>query len=703
MPLFVGTPPEQLPATDQRIRYLYYLANIKLEGTEEKDSEIIGVLKALMPPDTVYKLDIQANALLIMGIAQDIKSVMNIITQLDRPGFQESMDVIPLHYANAQIVSDLFNKQILGGDTSRYRLDTKKSSDATYFSRHIRIIPFDRANSLIVVGRAQAINRMRTFIEQYIDVKPESGKSILHTYQLQYLKSKDFAEVLKNVIESRSTGGTEQAEGEKKKGTGPQRFFEGVIIATDDPGAQEEDVNVTQDTTNANSKAQLPPPSYYGGNNLIIAATSDDWKRIKELIEHLDQPQPQVLIEVLIADLTLDDTRALGTMFRNPAKLPLPNQMNFQVGMLNPGGTPQNPGIIPDSFNDPSTIGAIPNGPVADVSRLWQFVNGIPMDATSADAGVTSVENQLNSPVPGSTVLTLNDNDGATWGIAQILKVLDHNRILSHPHVISRDNQIAEIENTEIRRLSAEAIPGTGGAITRKEVDVPASLKVKIRPRISVGDPSLHREGTVGLQVLIDINEFQGSTETRTVRNVTTNATMRTGDMLAIGGLIRTRDIDVITETPVLSKIPIIGWLFKRKGKTQQRTNLTVFIMPTIIEPRLRGGIGDYTSDYLKLTKQYASGNLFDALKDPITRWFFGSGKSLTDSFADEFTAHDEVHTQYGKHPGMPNRRVKNNKKTYMPEDEIFTAQKKEQAKQIRNMIKDLANPFEKIEVAKSE
>ena len=161
--------------------------------------------------------------------------------------------------------------------------------------------------------------------------------------------------------------------------------------------------------------------------------------------------------------------------------------------------------------------------------------------------------------------------------------------------------------------------------------------------------------------------------------------------MLAIGGLIRTNDADSINETPLLSRLPVIGWLFKRKAKTYRRTNLTVFIMPTIIEPRLRGGIGDYTRDYLQLTKQYAGSHLFGTLKDPITRWFFGTGRTLTDTFADEFIEHDEVHAQYGKNSApTPKKRSSSNQIK-----EEHAAQKKAHAHHIRELIKDVKNPFE--------
>ncbi len=699
-PLYVGVAPDQLPLTDQRIRYIYYLVNIKSEG--EGDNEIHTVLKALLPSNAVYKIDSATNALLIMAPATDVRSVMSVVTHLDRPGFQEQLEIIKLKYTNARMVSDMFNNKILQtNEMNRYRLDTKKTSDATYFSKHIKIISNERTNNLIVLGRPQSTERIREFIKHYIDVEPDSGKSILHIYPLQYLDAPSLAKVLDNIIQSKQTGGLEQATGEQRAPTGPQRYFDEVIIAVDSPadsgfdemgtdesfGTVPEEDTTTEEETTTETTSPIKPVKYHGGNKLIIAARSDDWKRIKELIEKLDQPQPQVLIEVLIADLTLDDSRALGTLFRNPEKTPMPNEMNIQSAQLAPG-------VIPDSFNKPATIGVLESeDKAADVLRTY----GIDSTGTRVDDGTLSVASQM---IAGSTAISFSDNDGKTWGITQILKLIDHTKILSHPHVISTNNQPAKIENTEIRVLIDQASGSSGGSIVQTRKQVKASLKVNIIPRISLSDT---REDTVNLQVTINIDEYKSTTnDTRITRNVTTNATVNTGDILAIGGLIRSNETDAVGETPVLSKIPILGWLFKKRSKTKQRTNLTVFISPTIIQPRLRAGIGEYTSDYLSITKEYAkSGDLFDSLKDPITRWFFAE-ESATERFTRDFMSKDETHSN---NPPMPThtraRRTKHaSNNTKQDNSKRYAQQKKEQADHLKNLFSNTDNPFKNMKVA---
>ena len=184
--------------------------------------------------------------------------------------------------------------------------------------------------------------------------------------------------------------------------------------------------------------------------------------------------------------------------------------------------------------------------------------------------------------------------------------------------------------------LEDEAVGSSGGTTQVKRKKVEANLQVTITPRISSSK-------SVNLQVRIDINQFTStSNNTRIKRVVETNANVKSGDVLALGGLIRVDTINEESRTPILGRVPIIGNLFSKKNKRLNKTNLTVFISPTVIEPRLRGGVGIYTKDYIDVAKNYSQeGSLFHALKDPVTRWFFKTGNEDTD-VVEKFMEKDE-------------------------------------------------------------
>lgn len=622
LPVFIGTDPTKLPETDQRIRYLYYLSNIKVGqkgDSQDTGSEISEIIKTLLPLDSSFLIDESTNSLLLIASSNDIRTIMNIITQLDKPGFQEKMELIHLRHSSAETVSRLFNESILRTEQNsfnRYRLDGRKPDKTNYFAQNTRIIPEPRTNSLILIGRAQAVNRIKDFIFEYIDVELDSGKSILHVYELQYLDATEFSSVLRNIVDSSRTGGTGQSSaGASAAGGNVERYFEEVIIEVDRP----------RDSSDT---------KYYGSNKLIIAARNDDWKRIKKLIEQLDTPQRQVLIEVLIADLTINDNRILGSMLRNPSKIPMPGDMTFQASPLN-SDFEGDPGIIPNSWSTPHTIGAGPDfvtqEPIAsDVLRANAYNAET---GAKTDGGDISTAGLLRA---GSGVISISDADGKTWSITQILKFFGNTKIISHPHVVATDNKEAVITIKDSRLVPGEATNTSGNPI-RKIERIDASLIVKITPRVSGSF------ATVNLNVDIDVDEFTSAStnnNTRITRTVKTNANVNTGDILALGGLIKINSTNGKNETPFFSKIPVIGSLFfKKRSQDEARTNLTVFITPTIIEPRLRNGINSYTRDYINVAKDYSNdGVLFDTLKDPINRWFFKTGNE-TINIIDEFEA----------------------------------------------------------------
>jgi len=641
LPTYIGTKLDQLPNNDQRIRYLYYLANIQV--SDEPDSEINAILKDLLPADALFKFDKSTNALIIVAKSNTIKNAVAIINELDRPGFQEKMVTIKLRYSSAKIVADIFNNNILksANDINRYRLDTRKQGEVPYFSTFTKIIPEERSNSLIVLGRSQAVDRIQNFIKEYIDVELESGKSILHIYKLQYLDAETFGPVLTKIIESSRIGGSEQAQATGKEVSGTERFFDEVIIKTDTPSEGEE-------------------RSYYGGNKLVITARNDDWLQIKKLIEELDTPQPQVFIEILVADLTIDDTRLLGAMARNPEKIPILNQMQFQSAQLNPG-------VVTDSVADPTTV-------ATDLLRKAFDSSGNATDDNPTSTIATF------SPA-GSTLLSLNDNDGKTWSILEILNFFTHSKILSHPHIISTNNRKAEISIGEERYLEDEVSGSLGGTTVRKFKAIQAELKIEITPRISA-------DNTVNLQVLVKINDFITGSNAQTIRKVETNANILSGSIFALGGLVSLATDQSANQTPVLGKIPVLGWLFKRRQGQAVKNNLTVFISPTIIQPRLREGVNKYTKDYIDITKDFfQDSQLFGSLKDPISRWFFSSHVEA-DKVIDDFTAKDESQLNNKKN------NIKQKTKAYAQLNSIDKQQKTEKLKQL--LRDDETNPFDK-------
>jgi general secretion pathway protein D len=673
LPLYIGVLP---PATDQKVRYLHYPVNIRL--SDAADSEILRILKGngnerspgILSDSPTFKadvkIDVSSNALIITDKATNIISAMQIVNALDQTTFKEVLEVIQLQHVPVAILSDMLNQLQIITDPNRLRLEGRKTEGA-YFQQ-IALAPIPRTNSLILRGRRQAVERFRDFIFKYVDVELETGKSILHVYQLQYLDADTFAITLDNIIKSSKAGGPQQAQTTAQEG-GIERYFKDVIIKSDKTLQLKEE-----------GKGQ-----FAGNNNLIIAARNDDWEHIRKLIEQLDTPQPQVILEVLIADLTMEDIRSLGSTIRNPMQLPLPTGVNFQSAQTQP---------VLLSSNTVSTTPP-PTTLQSDLLRLAFTPTGAPGDSNSS-ATVPAFY------PPGTALFQLSDpNTGQTWGIFQIQKTLSSQKVLSHPHIIATNNKKAMIEVVESRFLpdSAAGAPGGGINATRKWID--AKIDVNITPRISSAD-------TVGLYIKINIDQFTLAAITsgdRNTRIVETNAQVRSGAILALGGLGRIDSLDTENEVPLLSRIPLIGWLFKSRRLNARKTNLIVFISPTIIQPRLRKGMSEYTQNYAQVAQSYLREcNLFDSLRDPITRWFFRPGSEQGRLMVNEYLSRDPI---------VATQIFQEEEKEDIIDAKFHVAQNKkddpkkasERDETLKNLMKDTANPFapESIKVAQTD
>ncbi len=596
--LVVNVAPALLKKSDKKIRYIYYFSNIKVSKNNE--SELQALFKATMPPDSLFEIDPATNGVILVGRTKEIQAFMEIALKLDRVEFQEKIEFIVLRNANSQTIASLINENVLkdGSSSNRYRLDTKNPSKVPFFSQFTKVIPVPSKNAVIVLGRSQAVERMKDFIKNNLDVdlslQNDNAKSVLHIYQLQYLDAETFAPILENIINSSRTSGGQSRAGKQKGGT--ERFFDEVIIKADKPRNAED-------------------LKYYGGNKLIIACRNDDWRQIKKVIEELDSPQPQVLIEVLVADLSIDDTRLLGSNLRTPDKLPLFSNIEFQSAQLNPG-------IMTDSVSDPMTLHS-------DLLR-----QGVDSSGKQANTSVNNVSSAA-LVASGSTLLSLSDNNGETWSILQVLKLFSHSKILSHPHVIATNNKEAVLDFGQTRRLDDEGSTSLGGSTIVRIKEVEANLTLKITPRISAAD-------MVNLEVEILINNFIEGSDAKTIRTVQTNLNAKDKSIVALGGLVSIDTENATSKTPLLGDVPLIGRFFKRQQGQIVKNSLTIFISPTIIQPRLRGGLNEYTKDYIDVARMYSKqGELFDGLKDPITRWFFKT-ESESESYIENFVKHDE-------------------------------------------------------------
>jgi general secretion pathway protein D len=275
-------------------------------------------------------------------------------------------------------------------------------------------------------------------------------------------------------------------------------------------------------------------------NSLVITASPQDFDVLKEVIEQLDIRRLQVFLEGLIMEVSMDRLRALALEFRTASD-----------------ELAKDTGVADTSIFGGSIFGATPQNPFS--------VEGLILGA--ADGTIT---------LGGATFLNVS-------ALIRAVESDSHTNILSTPHLLTMDNQEAELvvaENVPFRvRTTATASGFPVEEIERKDV----GLTLRITPQISEGD-------SVKLDIYQEISNVQpagtveGATDLTTLkRSARTTVVVRDHQTVVIGGLIADDASDSVSKVPWLGDIPLLGHLFRSTQTTGRKSNLLIIITPHII------------------------------------------------------------------------------------------------------------------------
>ena len=220
------------------------------------------------------------NTLIVTDILSNINKLLKILKEVDIPGYELQLTVIPLQNASAKVVAQeieaLFEAKKRAPRAARppgQQVVEIASQEA------IKLIPDERTNALIVLATAQTVKMIKEVVKTLDQAIPR-GKGNIHIYYLQHAVAEDLAKVLSGVA-------TEAKEGTK---AGPQAPAAKLPVLG-------EKVSVIADKPT---------------NSLIIIASPQDYAVIEDVIKKLDIVRAQVYVEALIAEVTLDKIKQLG-------------------------------------------------------------------------------------------------------------------------------------------------------------------------------------------------------------------------------------------------------------------------------------------------------------------------------------------------------------------------------------------------------
>jgi type IV pilus assembly protein PilQ len=286
-------------------------------------------------------------------------------------------------------------------------------------------------------------------------------------------------------------------------------------------------------------------------NTLIVTDLADRIQTTSDLIATLDRPEPQVEVEARIVTTSRDFARAIG----------------IQWG-LNGRMTPEIGNTTNLAFPNRGTIGG----------RLGQQgAAGTDVRANPGDQTGTAVD--LGVPAPNSAIgLALGAVNGA-FNLDVALSALESSgkgRVLSTPRLTTQNNVLAEIaQGVEI---PIQTVSNNTVTVSFKD----ATLKLLVTPQITAA-------GTVIMQVEIHnavpdfSREVNGIPPIDTQRAIT-RVQVNDGETTVIGGIFVSTEQQSLDRTPGLSRIPLLGWLFRRESQLDESRELLIFLTPRIIK-----------------------------------------------------------------------------------------------------------------------
>jgi type IV pilus assembly protein PilQ len=303
---------------------------------------------------------------------------------------------------------------------------------------------------------------------------------------------------------------------------------------------------LTKSALSARGTVQVDPRT----NTLIITDLSDRIQASLDLIAALDKPQPQVEIEARIIQTTSTYARALGIQW---------------------GGT----GSATPALGNATNL-ALPNSVVINGAA------GTMNAASPGTAGPGSVGTAVNLPAAGATSavgLALGSINGAFNLDAQLsaLESKGKVRLLSTPRVSTQNNAPAEIK----QGVTIGYLIGGTANVPPSTQFVPALLDLKVTPQIS-------NAGTV-IMLIVLTNDSIGALSNSGIPSInnqsaTTSVQVADGETTVIGGIYASVENSATNQTPGLSQIPVLKWLFRSDSVNDQKTELLIFIRPRIIK-----------------------------------------------------------------------------------------------------------------------
>ena len=526
-----GSISPQLGGTGAALRpgYSVLLVPVKFVGAKE----MARLIEPFAVDQAAIKVDEVRNLLILHGTQRELRHLIDTIDTFDVDFLAGmSVGIFPLQGADVKTLVAELDKVF--GPAAQGPL-----------AGIVRVIPVERLNALLIVTtQPHYLKIAETWIERLDRMGGASGGTRLWVYAVQNGKAENLASLLSDIFSGKAGSATQAptlAPGMRpatiQSPAIPTQPGQPAQPQTAAPGAAPVRTSFEGDGTTVSKDVRVIADK--DNNALVILASPTDYDKIESAIRKLDVVPRQVLIEVLIAEVTLTDDLQYGIDWF----------INARSGLSMGGSGRPEPNVTRGTLN----LGGLPSTPTG---------------AVPAFAGL-----QL-----------INTLGGDVRGVLNALGRDSRLKIVSSPTLMVIDNQKAQIQvGKKVPTLSStQTGVNTGSGIISNINYLETGVLLTVTPRVNAG-------GRITLEINQEVSDA-AKTDSSTIdsptisrRQAQSTVTTQSGETLVFGGLIQSQRSFGTSGIPILSKIPIIGGAFGSQTYNETKTELVLLITPKLI------------------------------------------------------------------------------------------------------------------------
>ena len=578
-------------------------------------AQAVDTVRPLVSPQGSVTANRAGNSLVVVDFADNVRRVRTVVSRIDAD--TSATRIVALKNARAAEVATALNGLIGPGGGGQGAQATAGGASA---------VAIESSNAVALRGDPQTVARLAS-VARDLDQRARNATEI----KVVFLENADAAQLLPVLQQlvgqapdaiqeqtlTRTTFGATSGGGSGSNGGGTGSLAaqpaQQTTQTTTTNGGQ---APQTAAITGVGGRTAAVVTRFAGANAIVIAAPADVQRQLTEVITQLDRRRQQVLVEAIVAEVSDATVNRLGAQ--------------FLLGNLSGG-----------AFAASTFSNSAPN--ILQIAGAIGARELATQTTTTTDGGniVTSTDTSISNDLAQSAIQSILGSSGGFGGfggtigdtifgaIINAVKSDTASNLLQVPHLITLDNQ-------EAHSLVGQEIPITTGQALSTNFD--NAFRTTQRENVGIGldvRPQVNSSGTVKLNLHIEVSSIAGPVSSDNSdlilnkREVETTLTVDDGAIGVIGGLLSDEERRTLEKIPLLGDIPVLGNLFRSRAKQRSKTNLMIFIRPTILRSAADNRrVAEQRYGYLRLQQ-----GLQDPLNEPsidtLVREYMGTTPPL--------------------------------------------------------------------------